>query len=218
MSMLSGSGLGQGEARRRRHPVATGFLILLMMLVLFGATFGAIRLLKGSGTADPSASATTPGPCVSTTVTPGAALPKPATVTTNVYNATDRAGLARTTAATLKTRGFGIGSIANDPTGKALTTVGEIRYGPKGKDNATLMRFYIVGATLVLDQRTDATVDVVLGAKYKGIPDQKTINAALAKPVVVATGTGCPTPTPATKPSGTTKPSATTTATKSPSA
>jgi hypothetical protein len=155
---------------------------------------------------------------VSTTVSPGAALPKPATVTTNVYNATDRAGLARTTAATLKTRGFGIGSIANDPSGKSLTTVGEIRYGAKGKDNATLMRFYVVGATLVLDQRTDATIDVVLGAKYKGIPDQKTINAALAKPVVVATGAGCPTPTPATKPSGTAKPSATTAATKSPSA
>jgi hypothetical protein len=189
-----------------------------MLLVLFGATFGAIRLLKGGASADPAASGSTPGPCVSTTVTAGAALPKPATVTANVYNATHRAGLARTTAATLKTRGFGIGSIANDPTGKSLTTVGEIRYGPQGKDNATLMRFYLVGATLVLDQRTDATIDVVLGAMYKGIADQKAINAALAKPVLVTTGTDCTTPTPLTKPTGTAKPTATGSATKSPSA
>jgi len=210
MSMLSGSGLGQGEGRRRRHPVATGFLVVLMMLVLFGATFGAIRLLKGDGGADPSASGTTPGPCVSTTVTPGAALPKPATVTANVYNATDRAGLARTTSTTLKTRGFGIGSVANDPSGKSLATVAEIRYGAKGKDNALLMRFYVPGATLVLDQRNDATIDLVLGAKFKGIADQKAVNAALAKPVVVASGDGCPTPTPAAsgtpKPTGTAKP------------
>jgi hypothetical protein len=206
MSMLSGSGLGQGDGRRRRHPVATGFLVLLMMLVLFGATFGAIRLLKGDGSANPSASGTTPLPCVSATVTPGAALPKPATVTANVYNATDRAGLARTTATTLKTRGFGIGSVANDPSGKSLSTIAEIRYGTRGKDNALLMRYYVVGATLVLDQRTDATIDVVLGAKFKGIPDQKVINAALAKPVVVASGDGCPTPS--TKPTGTAKPAA----------
>jgi hypothetical protein len=211
--MLSGSGLGQGDGRRRRHPVATGFLVVLMMLVLFGATFGAIRLLKGDGGADPSASSGTPLPCVSTTVTPGAALPKPATVTANVYNATDRAGLARTTATTLKTRGFGIGSIANDPSGKSLTTVAEIRYGTKGKDNALLMRFYVPGATLVLDQRNDATIDLVLGAKFKGIADQKVVNAALAKPVVVASGDGCTTPTPSAKPTGTAKP----TTSKSPS-
>jgi len=201
MSMLSGQGLGPaGGGSRRRHPVATGILIVLMMLVLFGATFGAVRLLKGDGGASPGASESSAVPCVSATVTPGTALPKPATVTANVYNATDRAGLARSTARTLRTRGFGIGSVANDPLGKTITTVGEIRYGAKGKDNALLMRYYIVGATLVQDQRNDATVDVALGQKFQGIPDQKVIDAALAKPVVVATGNGCPNPT--VKPAG----------------
>ncbi|HSN06068.1 MAG TPA: LytR C-terminal domain-containing protein [Candidatus Angelobacter sp.] len=191
--MLSGSVLGpSGEGPRRRHPVATGLLVVLMMIVLFGATFGAVRLLKGDG-GTPSASGSTPATCVTATATPGATLPKPATVTVNVYNATDRAGLARTTAATLKARGFGIGSIANDPLGKSLTDVAEIRYGPNGKDNALLLRYYVAGAVLVLDQRTDRTVDVALGLKYKAIPDQKVVDAALAKPVVVTTGSGCPT-------------------------
>jgi hypothetical protein len=194
VSMLSGSVLGpSGDGPRRRHPVATGFLVLLMMAVLFGATFGAVRLLKGDG-ATPSASGSSSAPCVTATATPGATLPKPATVTANVYNATDRAGLARSTAATLRTRGFGIGSIANDPLGKSLTNVAEIRYGAKGKDNALLMRYYVVGATLVLDQRTDTTVDVVLGLKFRAIPDQAAVDKALAKPVVVTSGAGCPSP------------------------
>ena len=49
-----------------------------------------------------------PDTCVTVTVTPGAALPEPATVTVNVYNATDRSGLARTTADELKAREFGL--------------------------------------------------------------------------------------------------------------
>ena len=195
MSMLSGSVLGSsGDGPRRRHPVATALLVLLMLAVLFAATFGAVRLLKGGGSDTPAASSSSPGPCVTTTATPAATLPKPATITVNVYNATSRAGLARSTAKTLKSRGFGIGSVANDPLGKTLTTVAEIRYGAQGKDNALLMRYYVLGATLVLDQRTDTTVDVVLGQTFKSIPDQKVIDKALAAPVVVTSGSGCPTP------------------------
>lgn len=200
--MLSGSMLGpSGEGPRRRHPVATGILVVLMMLVLFGATFGAVRLLKGGGDS-PSASSTPPSPCVTTTVTPSATLPKPATVTVNVYNATNRAGLARRTATVLRGRGFGIGAVANDPLGKSLTTVGEIRYGAKGKENALLLRYYLVGATLVEDARTDTTVDVALGLKFTAIPDQKAVDAAMAKPVTVTTGPGCATATPTPKPAG----------------
>jgi hypothetical protein len=198
MSMLSGTVLGpSGDGPRKRHPLATALIVLLMMGVLFGATFGAVRLLKGNDTATPGASgssSTAPGPCVTTTVRPGLVLPKPGTVTTNVYNATQRAGLARKTANELKSRGFKLGTIANDPLAKTIAGVGEIRYGPKGKDNALLMRFYLAGATLVLDARTDATIDTVLGEKFTTVTPQKAVDAALAKPVPVATGSGCPAP------------------------
>ena len=208
MSMLSGSVLGpSGDGPRKRHPVATGAIVLLMMAVLFGATFGAVRLLRGSST--PEAGGPTAAPCVTTTVRPGLVLPKPATVTVNVYNATDRAGLAARTAAELKKRGFGIGKIANDPLGKTLTNVAEVRYGPGGKANAQLVAYYVPGAVLVLDKRTDTTVDLVLGAKFKAIPAQKTVDAALAKPVPVASGDGCPSPTttPTTKSAASKSPS-----------
>ena len=201
MSMLSGTVLGpSGDGPRRRHPVATAAIVILMMAVLFGATFGAVRLLKGSSDPTPSASSSSPAPCVTTTVSPGVVLPKPGTVTSHVYNATTPAGLARTTAAALTARGFKVGTVANDPLGKSLTNVGEIRYGAAGKDNAALMRFYVPGAELVLDQRTDATIDLVLGLKFTSVATQKAVTAALAKPVVVTDGAGCPTPTP--KPSG----------------
>ncbi len=204
MSMLSGTVLGpSGDGPRTRHPVATGAIVVLMMAVLFGATFGAVRLLRGSST--PEATGPTPAPCVTSTVRPGLVLPKPGTVTANVYNATDRAGLAKRTATELKARGFVIGTIANDPLGASLTSVGEIRYGALGKANATLMAYYLPGATLVLDQRKDATIDVVTGAKFKAIPPQKTVDAALAKPVPVASGEGCPTPS--TKPAVSKSPS-----------
>jgi len=198
MSMLSGTVLGpSGDGPRKRHPIGTAIIVLLMMGVLFAATFGAVRLLKGNDAASPTTSAsTTPGPCVTTTVRPGVVLPKPGTVKTNVFNATTRAGLARKTANELKLRGFPIGTIANDPLGKTLATVGEIRYGPKGKDNALLMRFYLPGTDLTLDARTDATIDVVLGAKYVAVAPQKSVNAELAKPVPVASGSGCTSPGP----------------------
>jgi LytR cell envelope-related transcriptional attenuator len=198
MSMLSGQGLSpSGEGQRRRHPVTTVVVVLLMMAVLFGATFGVVRLLRGGGSSAPDASSGTPGPCVTTTVRPGVVLPKPGTVTANVYNATDRAGLARRTSTVLATRGFTIGHVANDPLGKTLTTVAEIRFGPKGEQNAQLMRYYVTGAVLVQDARTDATVDVVLGQKFVAVAPQPKVDAALAKPTAVVTGPGCtPSPTP----------------------
>jgi hypothetical protein len=198
MSMLSGTGLDQRSGRRRR-PVATTILILLMMGVLFGATYGGIRLLRGGS--EPAPVAASPTPCVTTTVQPGLALPKPATVTVNVFNATDRAGLARTTATELGKRGFGIGSIANDPLGATIAGVGEVRHGPDGLAGAQLVTYYVPGAVLVADTRTGTTVDLVVGETFVRIAPQKTVDAALAEPVPVASGSGCVTPGASVSPS-----------------
>lgn len=196
MSMLSGTVIGpSGGGPRRRRPWATGLLVVLMMAVVFGGTYGAVVLLRGGGN-EPgpgTSGSTTPGTCVTVSVTPGAALPEPATVTVNVYNATDRSGLARTTSDELKKRGFGIGAVANDPLGKSIAGVGEIRYGESGADNAALLKFYAPKAKLVKDKRTDATVDLVLGDQWKAVAPQKAVDAALAKPVA-SPGPGCPTP------------------------
>ena len=210
--MLSGQGLSpSNDSPRKRHPVTTTIIVLLMMAVLFGATYGVVRLIRGGGSTTPDASPTTAAPCVTTTVQPGVVLPKPGTVTVNVYNATNRAGLAKRTSAVLATRGFPIGHVANDPLGKSVKGVAEIRYGPAGEQGAKLMLYYVPGAVLVVDKRTDASVDLVIGEKFKAVAPQKQVDAALTKPTAVATGSGCATPTP------TAKATAKTTATPSPS-
>ena len=210
MSMLSGQGLGPtGDRPRRRHPVTTTIIVVLMMVVLFGATFGIVRLLRGGGSDSASPGPTSPAPCVTTTVVPGVALPKPGQVSSNVYNATNRAGLAKRTAAELGSRGFKIGRVANDPLGRSIAGVAEIRYGTAGLANAQLMKYYIAGAVLVQDARTDATIDVVLGQKFKVVTPQAKVDVALKKPTPVASGAGCASPTPSgsTKPAGSASPS-----------
>jgi hypothetical protein len=173
-------------------------LIGLALVLLFGAGFGLSRLIRNAsngGDAAPttgsSQSTNNPEPCITTTVIPGADLPKPDTVTTNVYNATDRAGLAASTGDELKSRGFLIGTVANDPKAKTVTGVAEIRYGTKGELAAKLMTFYIPGATLVNDGRGDTSIDTVLGAAFVSVAAQSEVDKALAEPSPSASGAGC---------------------------
>ena len=76
----------------------------------------------------------------------------------------------------------------------------QVSKAPEGNRRLVRVTFAVAAAVLVLDQRTDATIDLVLGLKFTSVATQKAVTAALAKPVVVTDGAGCPTPTP--KPSG----------------
>ena len=69
-------------------------------------------------------------------------------VTVNVYNATNRAGLAASTAKDVKARGFVDRPVANDPLKKKIDGAGELRFGPNGKAGAALV------ATMLLDGAT----------------------------------------------------------------
>lgn len=191
--------------RRRRSPVVSIVLVVVGMVVLFGAGFGLSVIIRGaSGGADAGGDATAPAPtatsetsqpCVTVTVTPGATLPNPSQVTTNIYNSTDRAGLAATTAEELQARGFIIGTIDNDPLERAVSATAEIRHGPAGESAATLMTYYIPGAVLVNDGRADATIDTALGQAFTAVAAQAAVDAALLAPSPSPSGPGCPSPT-----------------------
>jgi hypothetical protein len=181
-------------------------LVIVGMVVLFAAGFGLSVIIRGASgtdaggggsTATPtSASPTqTSEPCVTVTVTPGAGLPTPSQVTTNVYNSTERAGLAASTAEELQTRGFIIGAIDNDPLARVVSAPAEIRHGPSGLSSAKLMAYYIPGSLLVDDGRTDATIDTVLGQAFTAVAPQSEVDAALIAPSPSPSGPGCPTPT-----------------------
>jgi cytoskeletal protein RodZ len=129
------------------------------------------------------ASSSATGPSGSTTALASrsaSALPKPKTITVNVYNSTSTGGLARKTANALSSRGFTIGTVGNDSAPKPVLGVAEVRYGPKGQQQAIVVAANVHGAKLVLDKRKTTDVDVAVGAKFKHLATSAQVKAALS--------------------------------------
>jgi hypothetical protein len=98
----------------------------------------------------------------------------------NVYNSTNRNGLAAGAATELKKRGFVVGKVTNDPLKANLTIAAEVR-------GASLQAMHIVaaevtGSQLRTDTRTDGTVDLVLGSGFTALASPDQVSAALASP------------------------------------
>lgn len=104
----------------------------------------------------------------------------PSSITLRVYNATTKAGLATTVGDALKQRGFTVGEVANDTSGRTLTGVGELRHGALGKKKADYVRLYIPGAADYPDTRADETVDVVIGPDFSALATADAVTKALA--------------------------------------
>jgi LytR cell envelope-related transcriptional attenuator len=104
----------------------------------------------------------------------------PKTVTVRVYNATEKSGLARTVSTQLKARKFKVIAASNDPLADTRKVDGnaEIRYGPKGEQQALLLSFWFPGAKLTADNRKDAIVDVAVGPTYRTIATDAQVSKA----------------------------------------
>lgn len=175
-----------------RPPWLIPLLAVVAVLVVGGLIFGLVSLVRGSG--DESAAAgeeSTPAPCATEMVPVGETLPPPEKVTVNVYNATSTSGLASKTASALEKDGFAIGKVANDPVGRTITGVGQIRYGPKAVKRAQLLAYYVPGAEMVELTRKGLKVDLAMGNSFEGIATEQQVNDALASPQPVVTGIGC---------------------------
>lgn len=181
MDQLHESGASIHRRRRRRRAAITLTLVALVMLGTF--TYAAAYFQGWVG------SRSTPKPVASSACQPVAPAKAvtPSAVMLNVYNSTDRTGLANSVAKSLRTLGFKVADVANDPLGRPISGVGEIRHGPTGAAAAALARTRLSGAKLVLDNRTDSSVDLVLGTKF---------TALTVPPKVAPPKPGKPTPTP----------------------
>lgn len=129
-----------------------------LILVGVGVTYAAAYV---AGVAPGSQPDPPPASCVATSVPP----PPQSVFTLNVYNATTDQGVAKRTAAALRSRDFSVGTVSNDPYGEKLSDVGEIRFGAAGAADAK--RYVLTlfpGATLQQDGRTGTSVDIVLGS------------------------------------------------------
>ncbi|MFS4096489.1 LytR C-terminal domain-containing protein [Streptomyces sp. AF1A] len=132
--------------------------------------------------------------------TPVKALPEPGRITVNVYNATQRTGLAKETADQLKKRGFRIGDVGNAPKeyDKKIKGTG-VLLGPASALNTSLpvLAAQLAGA----EQRTVAgrkgtALDLMIGDAFKGLAKPADAHQALAKltapaPAPTATKNNC---------------------------
>lgn len=157
------------NARRKRRQ-----LIVLGVVVL--GLFFAFWYAWSYYQADNSARASRPPAASCAPYDPNVVTPE--TTRVNVYNASDRVGLAGSVARSLRDRGFVIAKVANDPSSRKAPKVAEIRYGAKGEAQAKLLRSTLPkGTTLVKDKRKVATVDLALGAKYTTLAPVPTTTA-----------------------------------------
>lgn len=166
MDYLHESGVSIYRRRRRRRAVITLCCVGLMLIGTVGYAASYVQGWVGS-----------PEPTVvnaNCSVDPKL---KPSGVTLNVYNASARTGLAAAVARALEKKGFRVATVDNDPLGKTILTVGEIRAGPSGAAAAALVSARLVGARVVQDDRPDASVDLVLGKRYRALSTPPTVKA-----------------------------------------
>jgi hypothetical protein len=183
MSMLTPHGKG-GRPRSRSRRGKRRLVVLVVIALLLAAGGGGWWWLNRDSATDTVAAT----PICPPVVPPSTSVP-PAHVTLNVYNGTDRKGLAQSVADQLKKRGFKVAKVANDPLKRKVTGLAEVRSSAMGKDPARSVSAQVGDVIALPDQRKDGSVDLVLGATFK----------TLRTPADAATALK---PTPAPRPSG----------------
>ncbi|KAB7848556.1 LytR C-terminal domain-containing protein [Streptomyces mobaraensis NBRC 13819 = DSM 40847] len=112
-------------------------------------------------------------------------LPRPGDITVNVYNATPRSGLAKTTADELKARGFRIGKVGNAPApyDKNVEGTALLLGSPDDADGAMRVLQEQVGeATVKSDVRKGTDIDLIIGAGFKELRPAPDASRAPAAP------------------------------------
>ncbi|MEU9980298.1 LytR C-terminal domain-containing protein [Streptomyces sp. NPDC050856] len=201
MSMLTPPGMGgkyriTGNAyprmRRPRHRRRIVLAAVAAVLALGLAGWGTVQLIDifGGGGGESGRRATAAGPdcerdrrATRPVVAAARALPLPADITVNVYNATPRGGLAKSTADELKRRGFTIGKVGNAPAAydKKVAGPAVVLGAPAATKGAfPVLGTQLKGATVRTDTRATADVDLIIGTAFRALTPMKTANAALA--------------------------------------
>lgn len=158
------------RARSGRRPLPPVIFLAVLAVVAGAVWFNIFRH-------DAAESASQAAACSSAQKAPPSLDPK--TVSVRVLNATDQAGLAQKVADELQKRGFVVEEVANDPSERKVTGVGEIRHGPRGAEAAAFLSVFLPHGTDYVDTRATAQVDFVLGPEFR-FPE------SLASPEAVA--------------------------------
>jgi len=174
----------RSRTKRRRRTIAAG----AVCLVLLGAgAYGIVSLVGSPSQPSVAGSCTASGTGAAVGHPASAQLPTAGQIKLNVYNSTDRHGLAASTANVLKQRGFAIGKVTNDPLKANLAVAAQIRGGSASSSAMRVVAAEVAGSELQPDTRTDGSVDLVLGTGFTALASPDQVSAALkAAPVVAA--------------------------------
>ena len=123
MSYVVESGASRSRRARRRRTLITLGIVALMLFFAFWYAYSYYQ--------DSDKAGATPAPTCTPTATSTASR-VPSQVTVNVYNATDRTGLAAKTASDVRKRGFKVSAVSNDPLQRQVAIAAEVRYGTTG--------------------------------------------------------------------------------------
>lgn len=149
-----------GTGRVRRHVLHRIVLVLLLGLIAAGVVT-ALAIFNGRlsiPAAEPAEENAAACPAGTFDYVP------PPQVTMNVYNSTNRAGLARAVADEFLARTFVVASVANIDAG--YRGVAAVISGAAGQSAAFTVQRHLAGSDYFQDARTDGSVDVILSRDY----------------------------------------------------
>lgn len=108
-------------------------------------------------------------------------LPNEDQIKLNMYNGTNRSGLAGAVANDLRSRKFTIKQVTDSKT--RYNGIAKITYGPKEVAAATVVNAYFLGnAELSFDiKRTTDVIDVILGSQYRALGTPTDVHQAYAQ-------------------------------------
>ncbi|MGC5628155.1 LytR C-terminal domain-containing protein [Georgenia sp. Z1344] len=171
----------QRAIRQRQTTVIGGLVAVLLLIALVAAAIWAQILpspFDREFSADPESGSDGTGTSESAQVCPPpGSTPRPLDeITANVFNATDRGGLAGTTAQQLTATGIVVNQQGNWA-GSPLTGAVRIIAGAPGVVPAYSVARLFPSAEVTMDDRTDESIDIVLGEAYDAMLPPEEVSA-----------------------------------------
>ena len=154
----------QDNPVRLRRRILHGVVLVLLLALIIAGIMGAVGVMNGQ-IKFPTAIQTPEkvSLCPDTTFDYTAN----AKVKVNVFNATSRAGLAKSAANEFRARKFVVGAVGNTQTG--YRGVAAVVSGAAGQAAAFSVQRNVPGSDYFQDGRSDASVDVILTGDYRGL-------------------------------------------------
>lgn len=161
---------------RMRRRILHGVVLVLLVGLLVAAVVVAMAIQNGQikiPTAERSRAAVSACPEATYDYVPHEK------IRLNVYNSTNRPGLAKTVADELVARKFAVGTVGNTESG--FHGVALVVSGAAGQSSAFTVQRNLPGSDYVQDGRTDATVDVILTGDFKDLAKPELVDQTPGK-------------------------------------